>query len=247
MGTYKEILYFDKPDRTNADEMVKFAKKRLGESGIRNVVIVWSSGYTFNKFQEITKDLKLNVVAVTNPSPHSVMKGMMPVVIGPRDSAEVRKQKEELLAKGITEISVTISDETREELEKQGVKVCYLNDWFNLGEPHALTNEWGNRRDIIANFGVGRHLRPLDIDAGADLSLFTTISQGVRVCIGCTILAVKNGFIPEGETVLAIGGRCTALILRAGKTAKTTLIKEIIGYERGSSHFERDPEHPEGD
>ncbi|MFC2070349.1 hypothetical protein ACFLTB_04165 [Chloroflexota bacterium] len=247
MGTVKEILYFDNSEKTNADEMTKFAKKRADELGIKNVVVVWSSGYTLTKFMEAAGDTKYNVVAVTNPSPHAVMRGMMPIVVSPRDSAEVRKHKEEQLAQGITEVSVTISDETKAELEKQGIKVCYLNDWFNLGEPLALTDEWGGRRGIIERFGVGAHIRPLDIDAGADLSPYTTISQGVRVCVGCTILAVKNGIIADGETVLALGGRCTALVLRAGKTAKTTIIKEIIGYERGSSHFERDPDHPEGD
>ena len=44
MGAVKEILYFDKPDRTNSDEMVKFAKKRMDDLGVRNAVIVWSSG-----------------------------------------------------------------------------------------------------------------------------------------------------------------------------------------------------------
>ncbi|MFC2069745.1 hypothetical protein ACFLTB_01020 [Chloroflexota bacterium] len=247
MGTVKEILYFDKSDKTNADEMTKFAKKRADELGIKNVVVVWSSGYTLTKFMEAAGDTKLNIVAVTNPSPHSETRGMMPIVIMDRDSAEVKKEKQALLDQGITERNSTISDETRAELEKRGIKVCYLNDWFNLGEPYALTDEWGGRRKIIERFGVGAHIRPLDIDAGADLSPYTTISQGVRVCIGCTVLAVKNGIIADGETVLALGGRCTALVLRAGKTAKTTIVKEIVGYERGSSHFERDPDHPEGD
>ena len=40
MGTYKEILYFDSSERTNADEMAVFANKRLDELGITNVVVV---------------------------------------------------------------------------------------------------------------------------------------------------------------------------------------------------------------
>ena len=239
MGTVKEILYFDKPERTNSDEMVKFAKKRMDDLGIRNAVIVWSSGYTMRKFQEVIKGEKLNVIAVTNPSPNSPAKGTMPIIIRDTDDEETRKRKEEQIKQGITEISVTISDETREELEKEGIKVRYLNDDLILGEPLNLTDSNATRRDLLAPFGIPAHLRPLDIDAGTDLSILTIISQGFRVCVGCTVLAVKSGLIPEGELTLAIGGMSTALILRASSNARTCLVKEIIGFERGSSWFER--------
>lgn len=243
----KEILYFDKSERKNTDEMVKFAKKRIDELGIKHVVIVWSSGYTLRKFQEVVKDAKLNIVAVTNPSPHSISRGVMPIMIRPTDNEETRKQKYELISKGITETSVTISDATKEELEKDGIKVCYLNDDLMLGEPLALGNEQTSRRARLERFGLAKHIRPLDIDVGTDLSILTIVSQGFRVCVGCTALAVKYGHIPEGEMVCAIGGVSTALILRAGSIAKTCIVKEIIGFERGSSHFERNPDHPEGD
>jgi hypothetical protein len=239
MGTVKEILYFDEPGRTNSDEMVKFAKKRMDDLGVRAAIIVYSSGYTLRKFQEATKGDKIKIVAVTNPSPHSPSRGTMPVIIRENDSPEARKRKEEQIKKGITETSVTISDETKEELEKQGIQVCYLNDDMLLGEPLNLTDANASRRARLAPFGIPEHLRPLDIDAGWDLSLYTAISQGFRVCVGCTILAVKYGHIPEGELVCAIGGTSTALILRASANAKTCLVKEIIGFERGSSWFER--------
>ena len=247
--TIKEIMYFDKPERQNSDVLVKFAAKRMEELGIKNVVLVWSSGYTARKFLEAVRESKahLNIVVVTNPSPHSISRGVMPVVITARDNEQQRKAKEEQLKKGITEFSVTISDETKSELEKQGVRVCYLNDDLMFGEPLALGKENTGRRAKLAPFGLAPYIRPLDIDAGGDLSLFTTISQGFRVCVGCTAVAVKNGCIPEGETALAIGGRSTALVLRAGSKPKTTIIKEIVGFERGSSHFERDPEHPDGE
>jgi hypothetical protein len=241
MGTIKEIMYFDKPDRENTDEMVKFAKKRMDDLGIRNAVIVYSSGYTMTKFREVIKGEKgLNVIAVTNPSPHSLAKGTMPVVIRDNDTPEARKRKEELLKQGITETSVTISDEVREELEKEGIKVRYLNDELILGEPLNLTNTNSTRRDLLAQFGFPSHIRPLDIDAGCDLSILTIISQGVRVCVGCTVLCVKSGFIEEGDLTLAIGGISTGLILRASADPRTCLVREIIGFERGSSWFERD-------
>jgi hypothetical protein len=249
MGIIKEIMYFDKPDRKNTDELIPFAIKRMQEMNIKNVVVVWSSGYTVRKFLEVIGDgrIGLNIIAVTNPSPHSISRGVMPIVITARDTEEQRKMKEEQLKKGITEISTTISDEVKAELEALGLKVCYLNDDLMLGEPLALGKENTGRRARLIPFGVAPHIRPLDIDAGGDLSLFTTISQGFRVAVGCTILAVKYGFIPEGELTMAIAGRSTGLILRAGGKPKTTIIKEIIGFERGSSHFERDPEHPDGD
>jgi len=247
--TIKEIMYFDAPDRKNSDVMAKYAVKRIQELGIQHAVVVWSTGYTFRKFFKAVQDagLMLNIVAATNPSPHSISRGVMPVFIRSTDDAATRRRKEAQLARGIKEISTTISDAQREKLEKQGVKVCYLNDDLMLGEPLALRGENVTRRDRLVPFGVGRHIRPLDIDTGADLSLFTTISQGFRVCVGCTVIAVKSGCIPEGATVLAIGGESTALVLRAGSKPKTTIVKEIVGFERGSSHFERDPEHPEGD
>ncbi len=241
-------MYFDKAERQNTDQLIPFAVKRMEELAIKNVVLVWSSGYTARKFMEIVPGRDhLNVVVVTNPSPHSISRGIMPVVITARDTPEQRKMKEEQLKQGIKEFSVTISDEVKRELESKGVKVCYLNDDLMLGEPLALGTENTGRRARLLPFGLGLHIRPLDIDAGGDLSPFTTISQGFRVCVGCTILAVKYGFIPEGETVMAFGGRSTALVLRAGAKPKTTIVKEIVGFERGSSHFERDPNHPDGD
>lgn len=247
--TIKEIMYFDAPDRRNSDVMAKYAVKRIQELGIQHAVVVWSTGYTFRKFFKAVQDagLNLNIVAATNPSPHSISRGVMPIFIRSSDDPVTRRRKEAQLARGIKEISTTISDAQREKLEKQGVKVCYLNDDLMLGEPLALRGENVTRRDRLVPFGIGRHIRPLDIDAGADLSLFTTISQGFRVCVGCTVVAVKSGCIPEGATVLAIGGESTALVLRAGSKPKTTIVKEIVGFERGSSHFERDPGHPEGD
>jgi hypothetical protein len=240
MGTIKEIMYFDGMDRKNTDEMVKFARKRMDDLGIKNVVVVWGSGYTMNKFREEIKGEKgLNVIAVTNPSPHSPAKGTMPIIIRDTDSPEVKKRKEEQLAQGITEIYVTILDDVREELEKEGIRVRYLNDELILGEPLNLTDTNATRRDILKPFGIPEHLRPLDIDAGEDLSLLTIISQGMRVCVGCTVLCVKSGLIKEGELTLAIGGVSTGLILRASAVARNCLVKEIIGFERGSSWLER--------
>ncbi|HEY93656.1 MAG TPA: hypothetical protein G4O15_01800 [Dehalococcoidia bacterium] len=218
MGTRKEILYFDKPNRANTDEMVEVAAERINISGIRNVVIVYSSGYTMKKFLEVAKNKKLtldNIVAVTNDQKGTFRRGDRLVSIA------------------------SISDEKRDELEKEGVKVHYVPNWFNFGEPLALSEDQNLIRSKLAPFVIPQDLRPLDIDAGWDLSVFTIISQGFRVCLGCTVVAVKANLIPENELTLSIGGMATALILEASPDVKTCLVKEIIGFERGSTWVER--------
>ena len=232
----KEILYFDKPERQNIDEIIRVSIKRAQDLGIHHAVIAWSSGYTTRKFLEMIRRAKdkMDITVVTNA------KGaIMPFIISPADNAETREWKEEQLKRGIKGTFISITDDTRQELEKEGVKVYYVPDYLNFGEPLALHEEQAARRSKLAPFGVADHLRPLDIDVGVDLSIFTVISQGFRVCVGCTVLAAKNGFIPEGELVLAIGGKATALVLQASSEAKTCLVKEIIGFERGSSWTER--------
>ncbi|MBN1188121.1 MAG: hypothetical protein JXA46_00060 [Dehalococcoidales bacterium] len=233
----KEVLYFDTPERRNTDEILSISIRRAEELRIHHAVIAWSSGYTAMKFLEMSRNLqnKINLTVVTNA------KGaIMPFIISQADNAETRKWKEEQISKGILGTFISITDETRRELEKEGVKVYYVPDYLNVGEPLALRNEQAARRAKLAPFGVAEHLRPLDIDAGVDLSLLTVISQGFRVCFGCTLLAVKNGLIPEGELVLTIAGKATALIILSGPEAKTCLVKEILGFERGSSWTERD-------
>jgi len=241
MGTITEIMYFDRSERQNTDELVPYARKRMDAAGVKNAVIVWSSGYTMNKWREVvnTKKEGLNVIAVTNPSPHSPAKGTMPVVIREDDKPEAKARKQALLDKGITETYCTILDDMKAQLESEGIKVRYLNDELILGEPLNLTGNNATRRDLLTQFGFPTHIRPLDIDSGADLSMLTVVSQGLRVCVGCTVLCVKSGYIKEGDLTLAIGGVSTAVILRASADPRTCLVKEIIGFERGSSWFER--------
>jgi len=211
MGTIKEIIYFDKPYlRSNTDEMVNFAIKRLQELNfLRTVVIAWDSGYTFWKFMEAAEKAKLrdrlNVVVVTNPK-GAILRGR----------------------------HVSIDDETRVKLESIGVKVCYLKDYLQIGEPFDETrpDDFKERLNILKAFGVSPYVRPLDLAVGADLSLLTIISQGFRVCVGITVLATKNGLIREGEYVLALAGIATGLILRASSNARRCLVKEILGYDR---------------
>jgi hypothetical protein len=224
----REMFYFEKPERKNTDEMVKIAKKRLEETGIKTVVIAWSTGYTLRKFQEVSQGMQLNIVTVTNPKG-----GSFPITIRPTDKEETRIWKEKQLKSGITEIPMSISDELRKELESQGIKVAYLMpDYLNLKTINQENPDYRGARAKAAIFGLPPHLDLTDLDVGADLSPLNMMSQGVRISIGLAILAVKNGLVPEGTTVLTMAGTASATILQVSANPRNCYIREILGFER---------------
>ena len=202
----KEIMYFEKPGRQNTNRMLEFVTGRIETLGLRHVMIAWSSGYTLYKFLEAAKKLKLklDITTVTNPKGGT---------IGGRN--------------------VSIDDKTREELEKKGVKVCYLNDDLRLGEPMSPDPHQKFLRDMLLPW-LPAHIDPLSMDVGMDLSLLLIISQGFRVCVGCLALAVKHGLIPKGERVLCLAGTATACVMEASASPRTCYVKEILSYERNS-------------
>jgi hypothetical protein len=203
----KEILYFKKPaGRSNTNKMLDFITGKIEDMNLRYVMIAWSSGYTLRKFLETTRDLKLklDITAVTNPKGGTM---------GGR--------------------SVSIDDETREELEGKGIKVCYLNDDLRLGEPMAPTPEQKHMREQLLPW-MPFHIDPLSLDVGWDLALLLIISQGFRVCVGCLALAAKHGLIPEGERVLCLAGSATACIMIASASPRYCYVEEILSYERNS-------------
>jgi len=202
----KETMYFERPRRSNTGAMIEFVTGRIETLDLHHVMIAWSSGYTLRKFLEATKSLKLtlDITAVTNPKGGT---------IGSRN--------------------VSIDDATREELEKKGIKVCYLNDDLHLGEP-ASPSPWQKQmRDMLLPW-LPAHIDPLSMDVGVDLSLFLTISQGFRVCVGCLALAVKHDLIPRGERVLCMAGQATACVLIASASPRLCYVEEILSYERNS-------------
>lgn len=202
----KDILYFKKPRRSNTDTMIEFVTGKIKTLELHHVMIAWSSGYTLRKFLEAIKNLKLklDITTVTNPKGGT---------IGKR--------------------SVSIDDATEKELEGKGIKVCYLNDDLNLGEPFSPSPEQKLKRDMLLPW-LPAHIDPLSMDVGVDLSLFLTISQGFRVCVGCLALAVKHGLIPEGERVLCLAGQATACVLVANASPRFCYVDEILSYERNS-------------
>ena len=129
----REILYFEKPRRSNTDALIEFVIPKIETLGLNHVMIAWSSGYTLRKFLEATRNLnlKLDISVVTNPKGGT---------IGGRN--------------------VSIDDETREELEEKGIKVCYLNDDLHLGEP-ASPSPWQKQmRDMLLPW-LPAHIDPL--------------------------------------------------------------------------------------
>jgi hypothetical protein len=238
----KEILYFDEPGPANTDALLELAKTRIESSGIRRVVIASQAGVTVRRFLEITGDMKVGVVAVTNPRG-----GQLNVTVMYDKYQGSRSIKQEYEKKGISHFPVWISDENRADFEKAGVSVLYIPDYLNIGDPRGLSDdkklnevdlEWKARRAKLKPF-IPDDIRPLDVEAGADLSLLTVISQGFRVLLGVTVAAVNHGLVSEGETVLSMagtgfagGGVDTAAILRAGRTAKGCLVKEILAFPK---------------
>jgi hypothetical protein len=203
----KEILYFNKPaGRSNTNKMLDFITVKIEDMNIRHVMIAWSSGYTLRKFLEATKDFKLelDIITVTNPKGGT-----------------------------IGDMNVSIDDGTREELEKKGIKVCYLNDDLRLGEPMSPSPEQKHMRDQLLPW-MPAHVDPLSLDVGWDTSLLLIISQGFRVCVGCLALATKHGLIPEGERVLCLAGSATACVVIASASPRYCYVEEILCYERKS-------------
>jgi hypothetical protein len=238
----REIRYFDEPGPSNTESLLELAGKRVEELGIKTVVIASQAGVTVKKFLRMTTGLDCSIVAVTNPKG-----GHLNITVMYDKYKESKRIKQEYEKKGISHFPVWISDEDRADFEKAGVKVLYIPDYLNIGDPRGLSDEttlsdmdleWKTRRAKLKPF-IPDDLRPLDVEAGADLSLLTIISQGFRVLLGVTVAAVNHSLVPEGETILSIagtgfagGGADTAAILRAGKTAKGCLVKEILGFPK---------------
>jgi hypothetical protein len=238
----KEIIYFDEPGPSNTDDLLLLAKSRAEELGVKTVVIASQAGVTVKRFLKISEGLPFNIVAVTNP------KGPGLNITVLYDKYEQSKRlKEHYRAQGITHFQCSISDEDRVEFAKAGVRTIEQKDYLNIGDPWGLHDEeqlserdleWKERRAKLRPF-IPNHIRPLDIEAGADLSLLNIISKGFRVLVGATVVAVNHGVVADGEVVLSIagtgfagGGADTAAVLRASGKAKGCVVREIVGLPR---------------
>jgi hypothetical protein len=242
----KEIHYFDEGGPSNTDQILRSAKRRLEELGIRRVVITTARGFTLRRFLEIARPEKYDVVAMTQAG-HGIPASWL------FDHLEgSRKMKEEHLRQGLkyvkgsdwdektrAEKGAIQDEETQRELEKEGVKVCFLPSGPNIGEPRGLTAEQAQARSLLQPFLIpsASDIRPSDIAVGMDLSVLSIISQGFRICVVATVVAVKAGLIPEGEKIVSIagtgfagGGADTAIVIQAGSSPKTCSVLEILGF-----------------
>lgn len=153
----KEILYFDKPDRQNIDEIIKVSIKRAEDLGIHKTVLAWSSGYTTRKFMELSRQAKyqMDITVVTNA------KGaIMPYIISVTDNAETRKWKEEQIKRGIKGTIISISDDTRRELEKEGVKGILRSGLSELWRTIGITRGAGRPQVKAGPLRCGRPSSP---------------------------------------------------------------------------------------
>ncbi len=224
----KEILYFSEPGPSHTDKVLELSIRRIEALGIRHVVIAAMTGSTVRRFLDISNDRSLNVVVVT-----SAKETKMPVSVLYSKYEESKRIKEDYVREGTQYLTIALPEETCREFEKEGLKVFYVPDILGIGGRAPEGKGAGSRLDPF----IPGHLRPLDIEAGADLSLLNILSMGFRVCVGITVIAAKNSLLPEGETVLSIagtgfagGGADTAVVLRAGKTANGCLVKEVLAF-----------------
>jgi hypothetical protein len=216
-----EILYFDEPGPSNTRKLLEYAKKRAEDLKIKHIIMASDRGGTVRAFLDVAKENQFSILVVTND------KGLkMPVSILAESYKESKEIKQDYLRRGISEIPISLSDDVLAELERKKVTVYFVPDTIQ------------KMRKTLDPF-LPKHLRPLDIEAGMDLSLLNIISWGFRVCVGIAAISVKSGFVPEGEIILSIagsglagGGADTAVIIEAHSNPKACHTREVLGFPR---------------
>jgi hypothetical protein len=228
---FSEVVYFKEPGPSNTELILEQSKKRLKALKIKYAIIAASTGYTAKKFMKIFNDVKVDILVA------SMEKGSkMPVRFLYKKYEKSKEIREGFLKKGMKYFPNSLSDETVAEFEKKGIRIFFVPDILGIGASMSPDDE---RRRIKTNLDsfLPKHLRPLDIEAGTDLSLLNIISKGFRVCVGITSIATRNGLVPKGEMILSIagtgwagGGADTGVIIQSNPSPKKCYVKEIIGF-----------------
>jgi hypothetical protein len=228
-----EIVYFDEPGISNTERMLQQCRKRLEALKIEYVVIASNTGFTVRKSIQAFDDLRIQMIAVTNSKGSK-----MPISFLYEKYKNSKELKESFLRRGIRELPISFSEETVLEFEEKGVKVLFILDILNISGTLGPEKERRTVKTKLDKF-LPRHLRPLDIEAGIDLSLLNIVSMGFRVAVGIAAVATSNGLIPKGEAVLSIagtgwagGGADTAIIIQVDPNPKKCYVREIIGFPR---------------
>ena len=181
-------MYFDSSGPENTEETVKIAVREAKERQISHIVAASNTGATAFVLAEEARKQNYNgkLICVTH-------------VYGFKENG-----KNEL------------SDESRKDLEKQGIQICTA--------AHALS---GAERGLSRKF---QGVNPVEIIAHT-LRMF---SQGMKVSMETAVMALDAGLIPYGKPVIALGGTVrgadTAVILTPGYSSAIldTRIHEIL-------------------
>ena len=181
-------MYFDSPGSENTGETLKIAVREAKERQISHILVATNTGATaFSLAEEARKQgYEGKLVCVSH-------------VYGFKEKGENE-----------------LSDENRDKLEKQGIRVCTA--------AHTLS---GSERCLSSKF---KGVYPVEIIAYS-LRMF---GEGVKVCVEITVMALDAGLIPYGKPVVALGGTgCgadTASILTPGYSSSIldTKIHEIL-------------------
>ena len=181
-------MYFDMPGPENTGETVRIAVREAVERQISHIVVASNTGTTAFALAEEARRQGYDgkLVCVTH-------------VYGFRENG-----KNEL------------SEKSREELEKQGIRVCTA--------AHILS---GTERGLSRKF---QGIYPVEVIAHT----LRMLGQGMKVCVEIAGMALDAGFVPFGKPVIALGGTVqgadTASILTPGYSSSIldTKIHEIL-------------------
>jgi hypothetical protein len=171
-------LYFDESGADNTDATLQVALKRAQGLGIGFLVVASTEGPTAIRAAEMVKEAGYTgrLVVVTHQS-------------GWREPGEQR-----------------MPDETRRELESQGVVVVKGTHALASSE-RAFRDKYGgiDTQEIIAD-------------------TLRRLSQGVKVGVECVMMAADAGVIPVDEDVVAVGGTSrgadTAMVIRPANSRR---------------------------
>ena len=181
-------MYFDSPGPENTGETVKIAVREAKGRQISHIVVASNTGATaFALAEEAQKQgYAGKFVCVTH-------------VYGFKENG-----KNEL------------SDEDREKLEKQGIRICTA--------AHVLSSA---ERCLSRKF---QGVYPAEIIAHS----LRMLGQGMKVCVEIASMALDAGIVPHGKPLIALGGTGrgtdTAVILSPGYSSSVfdTRIHEIL-------------------
>jgi hypothetical protein len=122
-----KIVYFDKPGADNSEEVLRIAKKRAAELGIKTIVIATTIGNTAARASEVFKDMK--VVVVTHSAGYK----------GPNTQELTEANRQKITANGGIILTTThlfrgVSGAVLKQFNSQEIGVIIANTLRMLGQ-----------------------------------------------------------------------------------------------------------------